>query len=482
MAKQKTKEQIAHDQRLEQLQDAASKGQVVQVERGRIPFVKGIEEKFGIGPAEWRALTDSIFPSAKTPEAIVLALAYCRARKLDPFKRPVHIVPVWDSKKGYEVETVWPGIGELRTTAHRTGKFAGCDAASFGPDKSETFTGEKRGDTRTVTVSYPEWCQMTVFRMIDGQRVGFVGPKVYYRASFGTWKGTDCPNDKWTRSPHYMLEKVAEAAALRRAFPEELGNDYTAEEMEGRIIDAPRSSGEETPPPRREDFTREESGGAGETEAEATIPFITEHGEELLYTPGDFYDAMLAAMRQAAAAGQWYVLASIWENNAGQQFADLRKTDDGKAAAEALHKEFIALEAKGKQAAAKGSEGLAAMGEPAASSVKPNEADDSDEPVWPLIIPDGDDVGTYRFSGSGKFYQGFSRALDKLKLAPQAAKALWESNQEQLRRLRHHHPEHGPSMHATLAVHSRRITGWPIDEGDTPSFTDAAPAAGGEAP
>jgi hypothetical protein len=41
----------------------------------------------------------------------------------------------------------------------------------------------------------------------------------------------------WRRRTRGQLDKCAEAAALRAAFPEELGNDYSAEEMEGQVID-----------------------------------------------------------------------------------------------------------------------------------------------------------------------------------------------------------------------------------------------------
>jgi hypothetical protein len=40
----------------------------------------------------------------------------------------------------------------------------------------------------------------------------------------------------WCRRPFGQIEKCAEAAALRRAFPEEIGNEYTAEEMEGHAL------------------------------------------------------------------------------------------------------------------------------------------------------------------------------------------------------------------------------------------------------
>jgi phage recombination protein Bet len=155
-----------------------------------------------------------------------MALEYCKRRDLDPFKRVVHIVPVWDSKRGREVETVWPGIAELRTTAARTGQYAGFDAAVFGPDITK-----KLGDRE---VTFPEWCQMTVYRIVSGIRCPFVGPKVtflsiYQRAS----SKTSAPNAIWAKRPSEQLEKCAEAAALRRAFPEELGNEYAAEEMRG---------------------------------------------------------------------------------------------------------------------------------------------------------------------------------------------------------------------------------------------------------
>ena len=38
----------------------------------------------------------------------------------------------------------------------------------------------------------------------------------------------------WSNRPIGQLEKCAEAGALRRAFPEEIGNALTAEEMEGQ--------------------------------------------------------------------------------------------------------------------------------------------------------------------------------------------------------------------------------------------------------
>jgi len=46
----------------------------------------------------------------------------------------------------------------------------------------------------------------------------------------------------WAKRPRGQLEKCAEAAALRRAFPEEIGNEYAAEEVEGQAFNGGRDS------------------------------------------------------------------------------------------------------------------------------------------------------------------------------------------------------------------------------------------------
>jgi hypothetical protein len=112
---------------------AMSKGQLVTLKPPRLPYHVAVQERFGIDRAGWKALVEAIYPNAETADAIVMALSYCRARNLDPFKRPVHIVPMWSSVAGKMIETVWPGISELRTTAFRTGQYAGLSEPEFGP-------------------------------------------------------------------------------------------------------------------------------------------------------------------------------------------------------------------------------------------------------------------------------------------------------------------------------------------------------------
>lgn len=191
----------------------------------RLPYHPAIQERFGIDMASWRALVEAVFPNASSINSVIMALSYCRARKLDPFKRVVHIVPIWNRDLKRLVDTIWPGIGELRTTAFRTSEYAGRDRTEFGPDITR-----KVG---SVEMTFPEWAQVTVYRIIKGQRVGFAGPQVYWLETYATAKrDDDSPNDMWKDRPRGQIDKCAEAAALRAAFPEEIGGEYIPEEVQ----------------------------------------------------------------------------------------------------------------------------------------------------------------------------------------------------------------------------------------------------------
>lgn len=235
-------------------------------------------------PTQWRVLTETIWPSAKSAEAIQLAIGYCAARHLDPFKRPVHIVPVWNSALRREVETVWPGINELLTTAARSQSFAGVDEPEWGPDDTRTFSGTERINDRDVpvslTVTFPIWCSVRVWRHVQGERRAFSQP-VFWMEAYGR-RGfrSELPNAMWEKRPKGQLHKCALAAALRLGFPEDLGSEYAAEEMEGREVDhggvviegkaepPPASIATTAPPPPPPDATPAPPGEATDATAD----------------------------------------------------------------------------------------------------------------------------------------------------------------------------------------------------------------------
>lgn len=223
----------------------ASQERLINIVPGRPAWPVRAEEEFGIGRAEWRTLVQAIFPSAKTTEGVYLALSYCRARSLDIFKRPVHVVPVWNSALGKDVEGVWAGIGELRTTAARTHNYAGIDDVEFGADIAETFRGEKKKqgsapEAVEKAVTYPAWARATVYRHVGGVRCAFVA-RVFWKETYAkASRWSEVPNEMWSKRPYGQLAKCAEAAALRAAFPEEIGETYAAEEMEGKALLGPQ--------------------------------------------------------------------------------------------------------------------------------------------------------------------------------------------------------------------------------------------------
>jgi phage recombination protein Bet len=199
--------------------NATATAQALSIRPPRLPYVLEVKDRYGIDEEAWRALVEAIFPNAHSVGSIILVLAYCKSRKLDVFKRNVHIVPIWDKDKRQYVDTIWPGIGELRTTAFRTGEYAGRDETVFGED----MTSEWGSGRETLKVVHPEWAQVTVYRMVHGQRVAFTGPRVYWLETFAATKD-GFPNSMWVKRPRGQIEKCAEGGSLRAAFPEELGD------------------------------------------------------------------------------------------------------------------------------------------------------------------------------------------------------------------------------------------------------------------
>ncbi|MGU3243757.1 phage recombination protein Bet [Enterobacter hormaechei] len=212
-----------------------------------------LQEK-GIDVATWSALKNSIYPGAKD-ESVMMALDYCRARQLDPLLKPVHLVPmsVKDSRTGKSEwrDVVMPGIGLYRIQADRSGDYAGAREPEFGPDTTQTLSG--------VEVTFPQWCKYTVYkRMPSGEIVEF-SAKEYWIENYATGgRDTTEPNAMWKKRPYGQLAKCAEAQALRKAWPE-IGQQPTAEEMEGKSLDVdirdvtPRSTTEALPPAASEE-------------------------------------------------------------------------------------------------------------------------------------------------------------------------------------------------------------------------------------
>lgn len=272
---------MTNDQQQEQQQPVGSG--LIAFEGSRLPITPKFAEKLGVTAGEWRVLVDQLFPAARTVEAVTMALSYCHARKLDIYKKPVHIVPMYSSALKRMVETVWPSIAEIRTTAARTKEYAGIDEVVFGPEKTEKFTGEietwedRKKIVKTVTkeITYPQWASVVVYRIVQGQRFAF-HTKIFWKETYAKMGKTKLPNDMWENRTYSQFDKCLEAAALRKAFPEEVGSMYAAEEMEGREIETatPEQSAKATArtaaPPNPDD-----------DEADATMDALRDAGKDV---------------------------------------------------------------------------------------------------------------------------------------------------------------------------------------------------------
>jgi phage recombination protein Bet len=161
---------------------------------------------------------DTLAPDLSLQELQLFALVAHRSG-LDPFARQIYAM----RRQGRMV--IMTGIDGYRSIAARTGEYDGQDEPIFGPACS--CGDEPRG--------HPEFATVRVYRKGMTRPVGATAYWHEYKPDPGRTGEAD---RMWRRMPHVMLAKVAEALALRKAFPWDpnrgvgIGSDiYTAEEM-----------------------------------------------------------------------------------------------------------------------------------------------------------------------------------------------------------------------------------------------------------
>lgn len=154
-------------------------------------------------PEQVQLIKNTIAKDASDDE-LKLFLYQCQRTGLDPMTRQIYFM-----KRGGKV-TIQTSIDGFRVIAERSGDYAGQDEPAF----IKTDEGEL-------------YCKVTVYRFRGETR---------YPAAVGVayWKEY-CPQAgqdfMWKKMPHTMLAKVAEALALRKAYPQDLSGLYTGDEM-----------------------------------------------------------------------------------------------------------------------------------------------------------------------------------------------------------------------------------------------------------
>lgn len=213
----------------------------VIVAGGHLPASLSVED------SQLVALMKSTLYPESSERSVKLVLDYCRATQLDPLQRPLHIVKMKRKINGkwQDQENILPGIGLYRVQAARTGAYAGQTEPVFGPEierELEKVTDEYENDRKvgtrreTVLVRYPEWCKITVMRLVGGKAVKFTAIERWEENYARANNKSTAPNDMWAKRAYGQLAKCTEAQALRKGFPE-VGSNPTHEEMEGKHWD-----------------------------------------------------------------------------------------------------------------------------------------------------------------------------------------------------------------------------------------------------
>jgi phage recombination protein Bet len=168
------------------------------------------------GPLEFstaqRAMIRDTYANGATEKEFQVLLEIAKLRRLNPLLRQIHFVKRWNKQLGRDVWSAQVSVDGLRAIAERTGKYDGQDEPEFGP----------------VADGFPEWCKVKVYRK-DWTRPA-VG--LAYWSEYVQRSRDGAVTRFWADMPRVMIAKCAEAIAMRKAFPEDLGGLYTEEEMQ----------------------------------------------------------------------------------------------------------------------------------------------------------------------------------------------------------------------------------------------------------
>ncbi len=166
--------------------------------------------RFDPTPEQQKMIRDS-YARGASPQEFEVLLEISRARNLNPLLRQVHYVSRKDKKLNKEVWSVQISIDGLRAVAERTRQYDGQDEPEF-EHNAEGLIVLARVKVYKKGISRP-----------------FVGVARWDEYVQTTYEGA--PTKFWKDMPYTMLGKCAEALAIRKAFPEDSGGLYVAEEM-----------------------------------------------------------------------------------------------------------------------------------------------------------------------------------------------------------------------------------------------------------
>lgn len=204
-----------------------------------LPAVQGqgalaIQSAQSMWTAEQRAVLASMGVDHECSNAELAGFLHlCQRRDLDPFLKQVYLIGRYDKRAGRKVFTPQTGIDGFRVIARRAADKSGID---YEYEDTVWFDADGAQHQVWLTDEPPVAAKVVVLR--NGRR--FSGIARY--AAYVDRDRDGNPKNQWKSSPDGQIEKCAEAKALRRAFPEDLGGMYSDVEMEHLDDETPRET------------------------------------------------------------------------------------------------------------------------------------------------------------------------------------------------------------------------------------------------
>lgn len=164
-------------------------------------------------------ISASIIPKDTPSEQVSVFARVCQERNLSPFSKQIYLMSR-NTRQGVRY-TYQTSIDGFRSLAERTDKYAGSDDYLFDNDLTvyQMIAENKKKPTTATAAVHKILPNGSTFPIKATAR----WEEYYPGATLGFM---------WDKMPFLMLGKCAEALALRKAFPEQLGSIYVTEEMQ----------------------------------------------------------------------------------------------------------------------------------------------------------------------------------------------------------------------------------------------------------